>query len=81
MLYRPKGCANCGNTGYRGRTGIHEALEATIGIKDLVVTKDSAAAIKEMAMEQGMRTLLQDGITKVFKGEVDFKQVRAVAGM
>lgn len=80
MLYRPKGCGNCGNTGYRGRTGIHEALEATLGIKDLVVSKDSAAAIKAMAMEQGMRTLLQDGITKVFKGEVDFKQVRAVAG-
>jgi type II secretory ATPase GspE/PulE/Tfp pilus assembly ATPase PilB-like protein len=81
ILYRPRGCPNCGNTGYRGRTGIHEALEATVRIKELVVNKDSAARIKAMAMEDGMRTLLQDGITKVFRGETDFRQVRAVAGV
>lgn len=81
MLYRPKGCPNCGGTGYRGRTGIHETLEATAAIKEMVVNKDSAAEIKTLAMEQGMRTLLQDGITKVFKGETDFRQVRAVAGV
>ncbi len=80
MLYRPRGCSHCGNTGYRGRTGIHETLEATAQIKEMVVNKESAAAIKTMAMEQGMRTLLQDGIAKVFKGETDFRQVRAVAG-
>lgn len=80
MLYRPTGCANCGNTGYRGRTGIHEVIEATSQIKEMVVNKDSAAKIKALAMEQGMRTLLQDGIAKVFRGETDFRQVRAVAG-
>jgi type II secretory ATPase GspE/PulE/Tfp pilus assembly ATPase PilB-like protein len=81
MLYRPRGCPNCGNTGYRGRTGIHETLEATVKLKELVVNKDSAANIKALAMEDGMRTLLQDGITKVFRGETDFRQVRAVAGV
>jgi type II secretory ATPase GspE/PulE/Tfp pilus assembly ATPase PilB-like protein len=80
MLYRARGCGNCGNTGYRGRTGVHEALEATIQMKDLIIQKSGAALIRELAMEQGMRTLVQDGIVKVFKGEVDFRQVRAVAG-
>jgi type II secretory ATPase GspE/PulE/Tfp pilus assembly ATPase PilB-like protein len=80
ILYRPRGCDNCGNTGYRGRTGIHEALEATQKLKELIVNKDSAANIRDLAMEDGMRTLLQDGIMKVFRGETDFRQVRAVAG-
>ena len=80
MLYRARGCGNCGNTGYRGRTGVHETLEATVQMKDLIIQRSGAAVIKELAMEQGMRTLVQDGITKVFKGEVDFRQVRAVAG-
>jgi type II secretory ATPase GspE/PulE/Tfp pilus assembly ATPase PilB-like protein len=81
ILYRPKGCPNCGNTGYRGRTGIHEALEGSKRMKEFVVNRESAADIKALAMEEGMRTLLQDGITKVFRGETDFRQVRAVAGM
>ena len=80
ILYRPRGCSHCGNTGYRGRTGIHEVLEGTVQMKDLVIQKSGAALIRELAMEQGMRTLLQDGIAKVFKGETDFRQVRATAG-
>ncbi len=78
-LFKPVGCEVCGNTGYKGRTGLHEVLTGTHEMKDLVVNKAAASEVKELAMVQGMRTLIQDGIAKVFKGQCDFKQVRAVA--
>ncbi|MCK5801755.1 MAG: GspE/PulE family protein [Lentisphaeria bacterium] len=78
QLCRPAGCEICGNTGYKGRTGIHEVLEATQTIKDLILTRPGAGEVRDMAADQGMRTLLQDGVAKVFNGQCDFKQVRAV---
>ena len=73
-----KGCSNCSNTGYRGRVGIHELLTATDELKELIYRKAKAAEIRELAIEQGMRTLKQDGIEKVLKGLTTLDKVRAV---
>ncbi|MEW6408499.1 MAG: GspE/PulE family protein [Nitrospirota bacterium] len=78
VLYRPKGCNECNQTGYKGRTGIHELLVGTKTIKPIIAKKAPVDEIREHAIKEGMRTLYQDGITKVFKGFTDLKQVRSV---
>jgi type II secretory ATPase GspE/PulE/Tfp pilus assembly ATPase PilB-like protein len=77
-LYRPKGCAKCGATGYKGRMGIHELLVATDVMKRMIQKRTPIEELRKQAMLDGMTTLLQDGIQKVIKGVTDFKQVRAV---
>ncbi len=77
-LHRASGCAACGNTGYKGRMGVHELLVATDEIKRLIQKHETAEAMREMAISQGMSTLLQDGIAKVIAGYTDFTQVRRV---
>jgi type II secretory ATPase GspE/PulE/Tfp pilus assembly ATPase PilB-like protein len=77
-LYRPKGCDACDKTGYKGRMGIHELIVATDGIKRLIQKHGTVEAMRDLAMEEGMTTLLQDGILKTLQGFTDFKQVRRV---
>ncbi len=77
-LCRPKGCPKCGNSGYKGRMGIHELLLATDEMKRMIQRKDTVEKMRKQAMLDGMTTLLQDGIMKVVAGHTDFKQVRAV---
>ena len=77
-LYRAKGCPNCDGTGYKGRMGIHELLVGTEDIKRMVQKHETVEVMREKAMSEGMTTLLQDGIQKVFQGFADFKQVRRV---
>lgn len=77
-LYRPKGCRECNNTGFKGRIAVHELLVTNEEIKKLVAKRDTAEAIRAEAVKTGMRTLLQDGIRKVVEGRTDLKQVLAV---
>ncbi len=77
-LFRPKGCPKCGGTGYKGRLGIHELLVATDEMKRLIQKKASVEVMRNQALKDGMRTLLQDGLQKAVKGTTDQKQVRAV---
>ncbi|MFP4420721.1 MAG: ATPase, T2SS/T4P/T4SS family [Desulfococcaceae bacterium] len=77
-LYRPKGCPKCNNTGYRGRVGIHELMVATDDLKTLIQAKARVAELQKQALKDGMRTLKQDGIAKVFEGLTDFRQIRKV---
>jgi len=78
-LHKAVGCAACDNSGYRGRTGIHELLVTSRGIKELIYHKGTADQIQTLSMQEGMRTLMQDGIAKMFKGQTDLVQVRKVA--
>ncbi|MDP2644606.1 MAG: ATPase, T2SS/T4P/T4SS family [Desulfobacterales bacterium] len=77
-LYKPKGCDACNNTGYRGRMGIHELLMGTDEAKKLIQTKARMVEIRNQAIKDGMTTLKQDGIEKIFEGKVDLLQVRKV---
>ncbi|SMP45596.1 Type II secretory pathway ATPase GspE/PulE or T4P pilus assembly pathway ATPase PilB [Desulfonatronum zhilinae] len=78
-LYRAVGCSACGNSGYKGRMGVHELLVGTPEIRALIAGKAGAAELRRQAMAQGMRTLMQDGIQKVLRGWSDFEQVRRIA--
>jgi type II secretory ATPase GspE/PulE/Tfp pilus assembly ATPase PilB-like protein len=77
-LYRAKGCSTCGDTGYKGRVGLHELLVGTDPIKKLIQEKARVAQVLAEALNSGMRTLKMDGIEKVMQGITDIKQVRAV---
>ena len=77
-LYRAVGCAECGKTGYLGRTALHELLVATPKIKRLIVEGAPVEKIYKQGILEGMRTLKQDGIAKVFMGQVDFASVLKV---
>ncbi len=77
-LYRAAGCPRCHNTGYKGRTSIMEFLEATPEIKALILSNPNVEKLREQAVNDGMTTLMQDGIRKVFLGLTDISQVRRV---
>ena len=79
VLFRGKGCDACKNTGYRGRTGLHELLIGTDEIKRMIQRRLPAEELLKVARDQGMTTLVQDGVIKVIQGWTDFKQVKAVA--
>ncbi|PTN37760.1 GspE/PulE family protein [Desulfonatronum sp. SC1] len=78
-LHQAAGCSVCGNSGYKGRIGIHELLVGTPEIRALLAGKAGAAELRRLAMAQGMRSLMQDGIQKVLRGWSDFDQVRRIA--
>ncbi len=77
-LYKPEGCDVCNNTGYRGRMGIHELLMGTDRIKEMIQTRATMAEIRDHAISEGMTTLKQDGIEKIFEGHADLIEVRKV---
>ncbi len=77
-FYRAVGCARCSQSGYSGRTGLHELLEGTSEIKRMIMKKALMEDIRKQAIKDGMTTLKQDGIAKIFKGDCDLKQVLAV---
>jgi type II secretory ATPase GspE/PulE/Tfp pilus assembly ATPase PilB-like protein len=76
-LYKAVGCDKCAG-GYRGRVGLFELLEGTDALKKGIQEHLRVAELLGIALEDGMRTLKQDGIEKVLKGITDMKQVRAV---
>jgi len=77
-LYKPLGCQACGNTGYRGRMGIHELLMGTDVQKRLIQSCAKMDDIRSQAIKDGMTTLKQDGIKKIFDGYCNLLQVRKV---
>jgi len=77
-LYKATGCDKCNDSGYRGRTGIHELLAVSEEVRLLIYRSGTASELKELALKQGMRTLMQDGILKLIKGDFDLEQLRRV---
>ena len=79
QLYRPKGCPNCNNSGYKGRMGVHELLVGSDELKKAIQQRATIDDLRKLALAQGMRTLLQDAIEKSLKGITDIKQARSIA--
>jgi len=78
MLNKPVGCNVCNGSGYRSRMALHELLMGTDEIKRQIQNMAKIDAIRTQAIKDGMRTLKQDGIEKVFSGRLDLLQVRKV---
>ncbi|HEY8070222.1 MAG TPA: GspE/PulE family protein [Burkholderiales bacterium] len=77
-LYKPVGCDKCGGSGFKGRCGLHELLIATDPLKKLIAEKSRVAEMLAVALEEGMRTLKQDGMEKCLTGMTNIKEVRSV---
>jgi type II secretory ATPase GspE/PulE/Tfp pilus assembly ATPase PilB-like protein len=77
-LYRSEGCEECSGTGYSGRVGIHELLYGSDVIKGMIKKQAGTDVIFEQAIKEGMATLKQDAIRKVFQGITDISEVRRV---
>lgn len=74
-LWRGRGCDQCMNTGYRGRTAIYEFLSIDDDIREMIASRASVREIKEAAANQGMRTLRQDGLIKAQRGITTLDEV------
>ena len=78
MLNRPRGCPDCYNAGYAGRMALHELLVGSEAMKKLIQNSSPVEVIRNQARRDGMKTLKQDGIEKIFRGNCDLLQVRKV---
>ena len=78
-LYRGRGCEACNSTGFKGRISLQELLKGSEEMKRLIQSRARTADLLNLAMKEGMSTLIQDGIQKVLRGETTYQQVRVVA--
>ncbi len=74
-FFRPKGCEQCFNTGYRGRVGITETLVITSKIKELILAQASEMEIKACSREQKMKTMREDAVLKACQGLTSLEEV------
>jgi type IV pilus assembly protein PilB len=75
QVFEPVGCAACGGSGYRGRTGIFEVLRVTPAIEELILARATASEVRVKARSEGMRTLRDAGLGKVLAGETSLAEV------
>jgi type IV pilus assembly protein PilB len=78
VLYRPRGCPACNNTGFKGRVGIYEVLEVTEAIEHLVARNAPHVEIAQMARSEGMRPMREEGFIKVKEGLTSIEEVMRV---
>ncbi len=77
-LYRGRGCPDCNGTGYIGRTAISEFLDLSDRIKEMILEKKPSSEIRRAAIEEGMTTLRQAAVEKVFAGETTLREINRV---
>jgi type II secretory ATPase GspE/PulE/Tfp pilus assembly ATPase PilB-like protein len=77
-FYRTVGCDKCGGSGFKGRCGLHELLIASDRLKKAIQEHARVAEVLAICLEEGMRTLKQDGMEKCLMGVTHMKEVRAV---
>ncbi|EIJ35956.1 type II secretion system ATPase GspE [Thiothrix nivea] len=78
-LWHAKGCNACGNSGYKGRSAIHEILVMDDPIRRLILKHEDAGVLQEQARKGGMRTMYEDGLLKALKGVTTLEEVLRVA--
>jgi general secretion pathway protein E len=78
MLYRPRGCAECGDTGFLGRTTIFETLILSDAIRRLVLRRTESGELQRAAIGEGMRTMFEDGMIKALAGDTTIEEVLKV---
>jgi len=74
-LYQGKGCKVCHNTGYAGRLGVFEVLEVSKEIRKLISANADSDVINKQAIDEGMNTMLDDGLDKVMRGLTTIEEV------
>jgi len=80
-IYYPGKCAECNQTGYRGRVGVYELFEIDREIESLILKSPAISEVQETAIKKGMVTLLQDGFLKVLDGITSVEEIMRVVGI
>ena len=78
-IYKGSGCSRCQNTGFRGRMAIFEMLELNNQIRELAFARAPASELRKAACNSGMKTLMEDGKRKVFRGVTTPDEVAKVS--
>lgn len=78
VLYRKKGCPRCGQTGYKGRIGVFQLLVMSENLESLAARKASREELERAAIEEGMRTMWDDGLAKVAAGLTSIEELARV---
>lgn len=80
-FYKPQGCPECNNTGYRGRLAIYEIMEMTRGIAQLTMERADTMQLRKQAIADGMTLLVQDGLRKIKQGLTTIEEVLSAAAI
>jgi type II secretory ATPase GspE/PulE/Tfp pilus assembly ATPase PilB-like protein len=73
-------CEACGGIGYRGRIGVYEVFKVNVEMERAILTMPAVSDIRDMAVAQGMVTMLQDGYLKLFQGITSLEEIRRILG-
>ena len=74
-LYHGKGCKACSSTGYAGRIGVYEILLVSEPVRELIMKRANAEEVKQQAIKEGMKTMIEDGIKKALGGLTTVEEV------
>jgi type IV pilus assembly protein PilB len=77
-FYEGEGCLECNGTGYRGRTAIHELLDVSDDIREMIIERRPASEIKRAAHDEGMMSLRESALAKVFSGTTTLNEINKV---
>ncbi len=77
-FYEGEGCIECSGTGFRGRTAIHELLELTDSVREMILAKRPSSEIRRAAREEGMHFLRESAIDRVKRGLTTLKEINKV---
>ena len=80
LIYRPKGCSNCNQTGYLGRMLIAEVMTIDNHIRELIGKRADSSQLRQAAVNSGMESLLDSGVRKVEKGITSLEEVLSAVG-
>jgi type IV pilus assembly protein PilB len=74
-VFHPKGCDKCNNTGYKGRTALFEVMQVTDKLREMVVNGANNQEIRALARSEGMITLRESGLVKIWQGVTSVEEV------
>ena len=78
--YEPVGCRRCGGSGYKGRIGLYEVMRMSPELQAMTLERRPAEAMRDIAVEQGMTRLRDDGLQKVRQGRTSIAEIARVIG-
>ena len=78
VFYKSVGCEICNHTGYRGRTAIHELLDMSDNIRELIIARKPGSEVRRVATEEGLGTLRQSALRLVFEGQTTLHEINRV---
>ena len=78
LVHEGSGCERCGGTGYRGRTGVFEVIEATEEVRVLIAARSDSGTITRAGREAGMTTMFEDAVAKCRAGTTSASEVLRV---